>query len=204
MGLFDVNMPVIYGEGRRAFIRLQEEIYKYTNDLSLFAWQENDAYRQDFTRGLDIEEKLISKRIRNAFAKSPADFTHCGAMFPPLGVEMPKEDDEEGEEESLWDSMSTTSTLIQTSADAPTNQALNYAIALLRDDPDLFPLFQAAIERPGIGVDKFRRILCGILRSLAIDLSKEATDDEQHVSRNILCYSLFWCDSLFAATSTLH
>ncbi|MCJ1446298.1 MAG: hypothetical protein MMC23_006803 [Stictis urceolatum] len=38
MGLFDVNMSMIYGEGERAFLRLQEEIMKYSDDHSLFAW----------------------------------------------------------------------------------------------------------------------------------------------------------------------
>lgn len=38
LGLFYVNMPVIYGEGRRAFQRLQEEIMKQSYDTSLFAW----------------------------------------------------------------------------------------------------------------------------------------------------------------------
>ncbi|KAK4112226.1 HET-domain-containing protein [Canariomyces notabilis] len=38
LGIFNVHMPMIYGEGSRAFIRLQEEISKETNDLSLFAW----------------------------------------------------------------------------------------------------------------------------------------------------------------------
>ncbi|KAM5353583.1 hypothetical protein ACJ41O_000233 [Fusarium nematophilum] len=38
MGIFDVNMPLIYGEGYKAFYRLQVEIMKSTNDESLFAW----------------------------------------------------------------------------------------------------------------------------------------------------------------------
>jgi hypothetical protein len=38
MGLFDVNMPLLYGEGSKAFLRLQEEILKRSNDQSLFAW----------------------------------------------------------------------------------------------------------------------------------------------------------------------
>lgn len=39
MGLFDVNMPLIYGEGgTKAFRRLQEEIVKLSSDLSIFAW----------------------------------------------------------------------------------------------------------------------------------------------------------------------
>ncbi|KAH9851048.1 hypothetical protein C2E23DRAFT_886801 [Lenzites betulinus] len=38
MGLFDVHMPPIYGEGRKAFLRLQEEIIKTSPDQSIFAW----------------------------------------------------------------------------------------------------------------------------------------------------------------------
>ncbi|KAK2047964.1 ankyrin [Colletotrichum somersetense] len=38
MGLFNVNMPLLYGEGDRSFIRLQEEILKETDDQSLFLW----------------------------------------------------------------------------------------------------------------------------------------------------------------------
>lgn len=39
IGLFDVNIPLLYGEGgEKAFIWLQEEIIKYSDDQSLFAW----------------------------------------------------------------------------------------------------------------------------------------------------------------------
>ncbi|ERF70325.1 hypothetical protein EPUS_09369 [Endocarpon pusillum Z07020] len=38
LGLFGVNMPLLYGEGQRAFFRLQEEIVKYNDDHSIFAW----------------------------------------------------------------------------------------------------------------------------------------------------------------------
>ncbi|KAH9924684.1 HET-domain-containing protein [Epithele typhae] len=37
-GLFGINMPTLYGEGSRAFYRLQEEIMKTSVDTSLFAW----------------------------------------------------------------------------------------------------------------------------------------------------------------------
>ena len=43
MGLFDVNMPLLYGEGARAFIRLEEEIIKHSDDQSLFAWTDPTA-----------------------------------------------------------------------------------------------------------------------------------------------------------------
>ena len=39
LGLFDVNMPLLYGEGgRKAFHRLQTEIMKVSDDETLFAW----------------------------------------------------------------------------------------------------------------------------------------------------------------------
>jgi hypothetical protein len=38
LGIFDVNMPLLYGEGNKAFTRLQEEIIKNNNDLSIFGW----------------------------------------------------------------------------------------------------------------------------------------------------------------------
>ncbi|EJF59833.1 HET-domain-containing protein, partial [Dichomitus squalens LYAD-421 SS1] len=38
LGIFNINMPTLYGEGSRAFRRLQEEIVRHVPDLSLFAW----------------------------------------------------------------------------------------------------------------------------------------------------------------------
>ena len=38
MGLFGVNMPLLYGEGRRAFHRLQLTIMQQSDDESLLAW----------------------------------------------------------------------------------------------------------------------------------------------------------------------
>jgi hypothetical protein len=43
LGLFDVNLPLIYGEGQKSFLRLQEEIMKGTHDQSLFAWERIDG-----------------------------------------------------------------------------------------------------------------------------------------------------------------
>ncbi|KAK1829582.1 heterokaryon incompatibility protein-domain-containing protein [Podospora conica] len=39
LGLFGVNMPLLYGEGAaRAFLRLQHEILQVSNDQTIFAW----------------------------------------------------------------------------------------------------------------------------------------------------------------------
>ncbi|KAF3805017.1 Vegetative incompatibility protein HET-E-1 [Colletotrichum gloeosporioides] len=43
LGLFNVHMPLLYGEGSRAFIRLQEEILRQSDDYSLFAWDASQA-----------------------------------------------------------------------------------------------------------------------------------------------------------------
>ncbi len=39
LGIFDINMPMLYGEGHKAFRRLQEEIIKEVADFSIFAWK---------------------------------------------------------------------------------------------------------------------------------------------------------------------
>jgi hypothetical protein len=38
LGLFDIKMPMLYGEGRNAFLRLQCELINKTADESIFAW----------------------------------------------------------------------------------------------------------------------------------------------------------------------
>jgi hypothetical protein len=38
LGLFGVNIPLLYGEGKRAFFRLQEAIMSDSDDQSIFAW----------------------------------------------------------------------------------------------------------------------------------------------------------------------
>jgi hypothetical protein len=66
-GIFDVNLPLIYGEGSKAFKRLQEAIAQETNDLSLFAWtSELDTARPQKYRGL--------------FAVSPSEFERCDTL----------------------------------------------------------------------------------------------------------------------------
>jgi hypothetical protein len=60
-GLFDINMPLLYGEGEKAFVRLQEEIMKTSADHSILAWEFRDIC--DF---FDFSEQLL--------APSPAFF----------------------------------------------------------------------------------------------------------------------------------
>lgn len=44
MGIFGVNMPLLYGEGGAAFLRLQQEIIKSSSDHSIFAWELNSLW----------------------------------------------------------------------------------------------------------------------------------------------------------------
>lgn len=70
-GIFDVNLPLIYGEGAKAFLRLQEQIIKRSNDLTILAWQED------------------SPRTSGLFASSPEGFA-CSSSIIPLSQESPE------------------------------------------------------------------------------------------------------------------
>ncbi len=43
LGIFNINLPLLYGEGIRAFQRLQEEIVRVSTDYSIFAWGNGSA-----------------------------------------------------------------------------------------------------------------------------------------------------------------
>jgi hypothetical protein len=49
LGILHINMPLLYGEGERAFQRLQEEIMKVSTDHSLFAWDWPQEWSIDMT-----------------------------------------------------------------------------------------------------------------------------------------------------------
>lgn len=43
LGIFNVSMPLIYGEGEKAFYRLQEEVIRATHDITIFAWKSHNT-----------------------------------------------------------------------------------------------------------------------------------------------------------------
>ncbi|KDR86136.1 hypothetical protein GALMADRAFT_41097, partial [Galerina marginata CBS 339.88] len=71
MGIFDVNMPTLYGEGSKAFIRLQLEIMKDSSDETIFAWMAPNAQRGQ-------------ARVPHTglLASSPANFRHSQNVRP--------------------------------------------------------------------------------------------------------------------------
>ncbi|KAE8323706.1 heterokaryon incompatibility protein-domain-containing protein [Aspergillus sergii] len=78
-GLFDVNMPLIYGEGQKAFLRLQEEIIKRYNDHSILAWN-----IQNKLGSANKHDDSVSRS--GILALSPAAFSGCGSIISfPIG-----------------------------------------------------------------------------------------------------------------------
>lgn len=64
LGIFGINMPLLYGEGDKAFMRLQKEIVESSSDLSILAFQ----------RPLSI---AFDNSSCTAFASSVQSFEHC-------------------------------------------------------------------------------------------------------------------------------
>lgn len=62
LGMFDINMPMLYGEGEKAFYRLQKKIVNSIYDLSILAWSPPDSIEEDFC---------------GCFAKHPDYFSSC-------------------------------------------------------------------------------------------------------------------------------
>ncbi|PLB35970.1 heterokaryon incompatibility protein-domain-containing protein [Aspergillus candidus] len=71
LGLFKVNMPLLYGEGATAFMRFQKELMKQSNDTSLFAW-EGDIGTMD--------ETLVHYNS-SMLAPSPAYFENASRIY---------------------------------------------------------------------------------------------------------------------------
>ncbi|KAI8625583.1 HET-domain-containing protein [Xylariaceae sp. FL1651] len=72
LGIFDIYMLLLYGEGQKAFLRLQQEIIKVTDDQSLLAWDLLGSHTHPWS---------------GVLALSPASFRHCGSIIrnPDIG-----------------------------------------------------------------------------------------------------------------------
>ncbi|RFU26802.1 hypothetical protein B7463_g9543, partial [Scytalidium lignicola] len=65
LGIFDIHIPLLYGEGNRAFLRLQEEIFRLIDDHFILAWTVTPGSHRCWTQG-------------SVFAASPLDFFNSG------------------------------------------------------------------------------------------------------------------------------
>ncbi|KAI0839494.1 heterokaryon incompatibility protein-domain-containing protein [Hypoxylon sp. FL0890] len=85
LGIFQVNMPLLYGEGKRSFIRLQEEIMKTSDDHTLFAWGiPSDLRPMDWTSIMSCSQ---GSQLHNLLADSPLEFVTRHDIRPLQGLQ---------------------------------------------------------------------------------------------------------------------
>ena len=105
MGIFDINMPLLYGEGEKAFTRLQEEIMKNSDDHSLFAWTDPNAEGDDQYSLLAKKPEFFAKSgnivpyreweyrapfsISNKGLRIELHLTHCGPRLYSAALDCP-------------------------------------------------------------------------------------------------------------------
>lgn len=75
LGIFHINMPLLYGEGEeKAFFRLQEQILKSSDDQSLLAWTASPSRKTDVWC------------LCGPFAKHPIEFRDASRIVSLPGV----------------------------------------------------------------------------------------------------------------------
>jgi hypothetical protein len=75
LGLFNVHMPPLYGEGQNAFQRLQQEIIRTSDDESIFAWR--SPYVAEFPRNApphDLDAAAKSRKNRSGLLAPALDY----------------------------------------------------------------------------------------------------------------------------------
>lgn len=87
LGIFDVNMPMIYGEGNKVFRRLQEKIIKlYPEDHSIYAWGIVDQSSDEATEQVQVQQGEchgpVSSLLLGLLAHSPSEFLQSGDVVP--------------------------------------------------------------------------------------------------------------------------
>ena len=75
LGIFDLNIPLLYGEGSKAFFRLQEEIIRVSNDSTIFCWSWIPEH--------------VPKNWTSMLAPSPRLFQYAGDYVEALDFEPP-------------------------------------------------------------------------------------------------------------------
>ncbi|KAN0094165.1 Heterokaryon incompatibility protein (HET) domain containing protein, partial [Hyaloscypha variabilis] len=77
LGIFDIHMPLIYGEREKAFGRLQEEIIRKTSGDSILAWDLSSKFRDAPSIAQSISRNHFTSSL---LANSPRCFAHCGGL----------------------------------------------------------------------------------------------------------------------------
>ena len=87
LGLFDITLPILYGEGRRAFQRLQEELVKRSPGTTIFIWEQ--CLHLQYSTVPPVPSEEYFDKTPNiwhfGFAPSPRQFDGWqGALFTPM------------------------------------------------------------------------------------------------------------------------
>ncbi|KIO06376.1 hypothetical protein M404DRAFT_999034 [Pisolithus tinctorius Marx 270] len=95
MGLLDVNMPMLYGEGKKAFQRLQLEVIRTSNDQTIFAWDPEGKTRRtssvladdlglfkDCHDVVEIEPKEFNRKMLSVWSSSLSAVTNMPVPIP--------------------------------------------------------------------------------------------------------------------------
>jgi Heterokaryon incompatibility protein (HET) len=95
MGLFDVHMPLLYGEGKKAFVRLQEEIMKNSDDQSIFAWEnpevtEHNQYLSLIAQSPSCFQSFNMIPLRHWEESVPYVMTNAGLQLTGVLTHNPK------------------------------------------------------------------------------------------------------------------
>ncbi|KAJ5930996.1 HET-domain-containing protein [Penicillium verhagenii] len=87
MGLFGIYMPLIYGERETAFVRLQEEIIKVSNDHTIFAWRQD---HEEHHTGLLASSPAAFAESYNIIQTEPFRATSLGSpiTFSSMGIHL--------------------------------------------------------------------------------------------------------------------
>ena len=112
LGIFDINMPLIHGEGENAFRRLLLEILRSTDDESIFVWtrawkhqscllpSNPDAYgflpnkhHLDYTRFLGVHRPPYTVTNKGLEIRVPAALTIRPSFLLPLNCRRVGEDE---------------------------------------------------------------------------------------------------------------
>jgi hypothetical protein len=90
LGIFGINMSLLYGEGKRAFQRLQHKIMKaYPEDQTLFAWgvlaqspsmEVTDPGVLSGMQTFAWDAKKVREPLLGLLAQSPKDFEHSSSL----------------------------------------------------------------------------------------------------------------------------
>ncbi|USP76926.1 HET-domain-containing protein [Curvularia clavata] len=91
LGIFDINMPLLYGEGDRAFRRLQEEIIRRVDDDSILAWGLDLAMEDPSGHTPEVASQHLTRPedFQEVLADSPKDFANCGSLEYAAGSTAP-------------------------------------------------------------------------------------------------------------------